>query len=320
MPGFNWAALGHELTPDGAIWERGAPVSVWTAPPVTGPSVKSQLREEIRQRDAQIRQLTEKARELRRHKGGHSGDLLRRLQQLEAHLLTAKVVPTESRREMVPAPMWPVQEPLTLEEMEELHKHSSLLDGGDEDDDEESDDDLIGLPALPPLPPLPDGARLADVRIVKGPQMPPGGIVVPIPPPPPPPPPAALPPPVLQGQLIDSNYALTPSPYHPVGPWAQSGLLSNVYPITRPPPNCANEVLERRLPEAAPEQQWTAYADFFDARRFPTGYREQFLDYIPDEGLHLNRQWRAAPRVRPPLNASREERIAARVCASIFPV
>merc|ERR1719506_3466695 len=130
----------------------------------------------------------------------------------------------------------------------------------------------LGLPPVQSLG-LPEGAKIVDIRLVEAGH---GSVLRRVlteqrdrmlqkPPP--------LPVPTVRGRVQDSNFVLTPSPLHPVGPAAQMGLLKNLYPFDRAPMSYEN-VFESTWP-GAQEAWYTTYSDYFDARKFPAVYQPE---------------------------------------------
>lgn len=241
------------------------------------------------------------AKTLRSKQHGDHDDWVRRVEDLEAHVLSAKLVPVASGKDAMPPPM-PVPNDLVpnglLQEFKDRTTAEEVyMDKTPEEEEEEKEQQELtmkslelGLPSLYQLG-LPKGAKIIDIRLVE-----------------PnvcqqqwkvdrrrlarPPPPQQ---PTLKGRIMDSNWALTPSPYHPVGPAAQMGLLQNLYPVDRCPVNLEN-VFQSTWPGA--EEKWyQAYADSGQSRAFPALYPEATFERDVDKGGRIvrNVQWRSAP-------------------------
>lgn len=257
------------------------------------PTDKAELIRYLQNKDHKVTELKMKCKELREHHHGNHDEWKRRVEDLEAHVLSAKLKPVADGNAAVPqAPHIPLgRTPNGL--LQEFRMRTTAEDVADmmtiqEQREEEEQRELamqsqmLGLPSIQQLA-LPEGSKIIDIRLVDGvmsrrymkeqhemeSSRPVGQ-------------PEAMPPPSLKGRIYDSNMALTPSPYHPVGPVSQMGLLQNLYPIDRAPMNYDN-VFESAWPGA--EEQWyTAYGDYQTARDYPKMEQEVSWERDVDRG------------------------------------
>jgi len=265
----------------------------------------------VAQQDRQVQDLKLMSKQLRSKQHGDHDDWQKRVEDLEAHILSAKLKPVADGRDLLPSasavPLFNVVPNGLLQEYADRVSSAELIETECEEEgfdlaerDEQEALELkslaMGLPALADMD-LPEGAKIVDIRLVA-----PGHIEQQMrlerkqerqkakqcgPP--------RLEPPTLQGRIIDSNYALTPSPYHPVGQFTQMGLLDNLYPIDRAPMSYEN-CFDATWPGA--EEKWyTAYADHYDSRRFPPQmFPQANWEMDCDRGQPVfNRQWCTRP-------------------------
>jgi len=266
---------------------------------------KAQLAQQIRQKDQQIRELEQRAQQLR-HKAHHfHDDWQRRIEMLEAHILHAKLHPVTLEEAIAEERELPAMNIVPNGLLKEFEDKAVVEENDDEEEEDEEEqreqeeaEDLARLSAALELPALweyPPNSRIVDIRLVEGPDedeyqwmplMPPRRQRREA---------EMEPPPTLQGRIFDSNWAFTPSPYHPVGVMAQNGLVNKLYPIDRAPISY-EDVFQSSWP-GANEAYWTAYADYFGSRRFPGRYREVWPDRDCDRGVEnlRNVQWRTGP-------------------------
>lgn len=264
------------------------------------PTDRMELMKLVAQQDNEVEELKMKAKQLRsKHHGDHD-DWATRIENLEAHLLSAKLQPVADAKDMLPEdpPLPPDLVPNgLLQEFADRATCPELFPETEEEKEEENQRRLelksqaLGLPTIADLA-LPEGSKIVDIRLID-----PGHVderfraerraEAKKPP--------QIEPPSLQGRIIDSNYALLPSPYHPVGQFAQMGLLNNMYPIDRAPMSYEN-LFQSTWP-GAQEQWYTAYADYFAARRFPPQmFPEGRWEMDVDKGKPVyGVQWRSTP-------------------------
>lgn len=254
------------------------------------PTDKAELIRYLQNQDDKVIELKNKCKELREHHHGNHDEWQRRVEELEAHVLSAKLKPVADGDAAVPrAPHIPLgmtpngllQEFRMRTTAEDVADKMTIQEQREEEEQRELaiQSQMLGLPSIQQLA-LPHGSKIIDIRLVDGvmsrrymkeqierDEFTTGygattshsahqaGK------------PRAMPPPTLKGRIYDSNMALTPSQYHPVGPVSQMGLLQNLYPIDRAPMNYES-VFESAWPGA--EEQWyTAYGDFQQARDAP---------------------------------------------------
>eukprot|EP00746_Dinoflagellata_sp_MGD_P009019 gnl/MRDRNA2_/MRDRNA2_118164_c0_seq1.p2 gnl/MRDRNA2_/MRDRNA2_118164_c0~~gnl/MRDRNA2_/MRDRNA2_118164_c0_seq1.p2 ORF type:complete len:231 (-),score=47.62 gnl/MRDRNA2_/MRDRNA2_118164_c0_seq1:14-706(-) len=79
------------------------------------------------------------------------------------------------------------------------------------------------------------------------------------------------------GRAFDSNAPLLPSPYIPVGPLAQLGLMRNVYPTTRPPPEVFTDIYGRVVSKHP--VVWHDQLDLHELGHFKRQYKPVQDDY-----------------------------------------
>lgn len=266
------------------------------------PRGKEELIRYCQQQDEKIQELKVKAGQLRAKQHGDHDKWVRRVEDLEAHVLSAKLKPVAAGKDAARKPP-EIPQDLTpnglLQEFADRTTAAEINEDMTPDEEDEYNDQLalvakseqLGLPSIEQLG-LPEGSKIIDIRMVDG------GFVrhqmrqerqrmMQQPPP--------VQPPSLRGRIYDSNMALTPSPLHPVGPVSQMGLLQNLYPIDRCPIDTEN-VFQASWPGA--EEQWyTAYGDYFQSRQFPTAlYPEANWERDVDRGRNVrNVQWRSEP-------------------------
>jgi len=256
------------------------------------PTDKAELIRYLQNQDDKVIELKMKCKELREHHHGNHDEWKRRVEELEAHVLSAKLKPVADGNAAVPrAPHIPLdmtpngllQEFRMRTTAEDVADRMTIQEQQEEEEQRElaMQSQMLGLPSIQQLA-LPEGSKIIDIRLVDGvmsrrymkEQMESSGQQVGQP--------QAMPPPSLKGRIYDSNMALTPSPYHPVGPVSQMGLLQNLYPIDRAPMSYDN-VFESAWPGA--EEQWyTAYGDYQTARDYPQMQAEVFWERDVDRG------------------------------------
>lgn len=253
------------------------------------PTDRAELIRYCQNQDNKIDELKMKTKELRETHHGNHDEWRKRVEELEAHVLSAKLKPVADsssavpRAAHIPLDMTPnglLQEFRMRTTAEDMADRMTIQEQREEEEQRELaiQSQMLGLPSIQQLA-LPEGSKIIDIRLVDSKARPEvlrmmrphmeeshGQHVQP----------QAMPPPSLKGRIYDSNMALTPSPYHPVGPVSQMGLLQNLYPIDRAPINYSN-VFESAWPGA--EEQWyTAYGDYQVARDYPScGLRQEAI-------------------------------------------
>jgi len=276
------------------------------------PKDRDELIRYCQRQDEEIEELKMKAKQLRAQTHGDHDDWVKRLEQLEAHVLSSKLRPVKHGKDALNEPAPPPQDlPPNglLQEMAERRYADEVFEDMTpweehkmfEQMDLNMESMRLGLPTIQQMG-LPEGSEIVDIRLVEGwylrqflrssfkqmqqmSTMGPGGPMTnPIKPPPP----------TMLGRVHDSNYMLTPSPLHPVGPVSQMGLLKNLYPIDRAPIDYEN-VFQTSWP--GQEQMWyQGYGDMFDGRKFPQKFAEVSYERDVDKGRTVrNVQWRSQP-------------------------
>lgn len=187
----------------------------WTGGPTAAAAVpdgKSQLVKEIRQRDAQIRDLLARVEQISAERLQAQRSYQHRLEALEERLLLAHLVPVSS------GPCQPTGPPCaSLFEAERTLSHAVAPE--------------IEAPASS----LPPGAKVVAVHWLDQDHH--AHHATPDPARQEPVAASSQPPPSKPrvGRVVESNSLVTPSPCHPVHWLVEEGFMTNVHPITRPP-------------------------------------------------------------------------------------
>lgn len=315
-----WNSLAAPPTADPFAQTRGPDRFQPNSHKVQSAEQKFKILNEIRQQENDLARLAPEAQRLRVQRQQLQQQYQERVENIEARLLTADIMPvSEGHRQ-------------------HYKKHLHAQPPPPPPPPPADMDPLLADPSLPRwlpeqlsyLPDLPEGSRVIGYKVVGKESDAAVGLFNTFAEP------EAMgqkkpdeddyqPAPMARGPYVDSNQSLTLAGFLPVGPFAEKGYMDNVYPMMRVPMLASRGIMvETDLHDFLERKDYyEAPADMVDKSSFP----QQYCQKIEERGPHgefVNEVWwrdsqgPVQQKLRP-VNVSRLERVVVNTCAAVFP-